>query len=68
MNRESGRRLTMFKSWHQKTVMYNRIFNTIEQQKDPELRARMGKAFDEIRRVNREFEKLVAEATGEQLQ
>ena len=48
--------------------MYNRILNTIEQQKDPELRARMGKAFDEIRRVNREFEKLVAEATGEQLQ
>lgn len=56
----------MFKNWNEKNRMYNRLFHIVDQQKDPELRARMSKAFAEIRRVNREFETLAAEA-GEQL-
>jgi hypothetical protein len=54
----SGMEKAMFKNWNEKNRMYNKLFNSINQQKDPELARKMGKLFDEIRRLNREWEKL----------
>jgi hypothetical protein len=48
----------MFKNGREKNAMYNRLFHIINRQKDPELARRMAKLFDEIRRINREWEKL----------
>lgn len=55
---------TVFKSWEVKNHQYNRLFAVINSQKDTEVAGKLGIAFDEIRRANRNWDRLVTQDAG----
>lgn len=55
-----GPYLGFFGNNSEKTQMYNDIFDTINAA-DADLQPKMSALFDELRRINREFSKLVVE-------
>jgi hypothetical protein len=54
---------TVFQTWESKNTLYNRLFETINQEADPSRRKQLGKAFDELRRAVREWDKLIQKAS-----
>ena len=55
---------TVFKSWETKNHQYNRLFAVIKSHKDAEVARKLGMAFDEIRRANRNWDRLVTQDAG----
>ena len=46
----------VFRSPEEKNELYNRLFETVNKQRDPRLRRKLSKAFDRIRKANREWD------------
>jgi hypothetical protein len=52
----------VFCSPEEKNILYNRLFNVVEHERDPKLRRKLSKAFDRIRKANRDWDVLTRQA------
>lgn len=52
---------TVFKNWNAKNAHYNHLLNVIGREPDSELGRKLAAIFDEIRRLNREWDEVVGE-------